>query len=1010
MKTLKIFAFICMFHLVHPMKESMVKLKDNGYEDIVIAISPNIHENLQIIERIKSMLSDASTYMLHSTKNRVFIRKVKIVIPKTWSTNSQYGRPKTESFDGADVIIADPFYQGDEPYTLQYGGCGEKGKYIHFTPNFLLNDTLLHIYGPRGRLFVHEWAHLRWGVFDEYNFEQPYYLSTEGKVEATRCSLGINGMNKMLVPGTNDQVVDCQYSPETGLYDHNCMFIPYLNSPAKESIMYAQGLSHVKEFCDKDSHNSEAPNQQNKQCNQQSTWEVIMKSPDMTSTTPLTSTNIPPPVISLLQFKDRVVTLVLDISGSMNGYNRMDRMYQASEMYIMQIIETDSHLGIVVFSSAANIKSELVKITNKRQREHLKLLLPTASLGGTNICSGIQAGLQVNGRLDGSTHGTEIILLTDGEDSRISSCFPEVEASGVIIHTIALGTKADKALEQLATMTDGIKLYASDKVDANGLIAAFSGLVSSNGDVTQQSVQIESVTIPVNPGDCLDGIVIIDSTVGNDTFFLVTWDAGSPSITLTDPNGQVYGKSKFVSDPFSKSARLTIPGTAERGTWTYSICNTKTVKQVLGLTVNSRAADRNEPPIVAEAYMKEVSGIHGSPVVLYAIVTKGFSPILGASVIAEIGAEDGQIHKLDLLDNGAGADILRNDGIYSKFFIAYGKNGRYSLRVHIETTKNESKLGAQKNRAFYMPGFVENGDIKLKPPRPNIESYNVEHFSRKVSGDTFIISNVPSGTPSDRFEPYQITDLDAVIQGTQITLSWTATGDDLDQGNATGYDLRMSLSSQELLHHFVNTTAVNISNITPKPAGSKEIFTFTPEDIALTNGTIIYFALVAFDEINQQSKVSNLARVELFVPPSPEPKALKPLPDIYQPYQITDLDAVIQGTQITLTWTATVTRYDLRMSLSFEELLNNFMKATALNIPSTAPKPGGSKEMFTFTPENITLNNGTTIYFALVTFDAINQGLLNSNIARVTFFVPPSPKKSYFKSRIKSLLDSPFDF
>ncbi|CAH2311865.1 epithelial chloride channel -like [Pelobates cultripes] len=896
------------------------------------------------------------------------------------------------------------------------------------------------------------------------------------------CSLGINGMNKMLVPGTNDQVVDCRYSPETGLYDHNCMFIPYLNSPAKESIMYAQGLSHVKEFCDKDSHNSEAPNQQNKHCNQQSTWEVIMKSPDMMSTTPLTSTNIPPPVISLLQFKDRVVTLVLDISGSMYGYNRMDRMYQASEMYIMQIIETDSHLGIVVFSSAANIKSELVKITDKRQREHLKSLLPTASLGGTNICSGIQAGLQVNGRLDGSTHGTEIILLTDGEDSRISSCFPEVEASGVIIHTIALGTKADKALEQLATMTekskdictmfkknkkqgddaiipgwedepyaliasewacstvicdykcvksemptnilacleeipkdkwqkrDGIKLYASDKVDANGLIAAFSGLVSSNGDVTQQSVQIESVTIPVKPGDCLDGIVIIDSTVGNDTFFLVTWDAGSPSITLTDPNGHVYGKSTFVSDPFSKSARLTIPGTAERGSWTYSICNTKTVKQVLGLTVNSRAADRNEPPIVAEAYMKEVSGIHGSPVVLYAIVTKGFSPILGASVIAEIGAEDGQIHKLDLLDNGAGADILRNDGIYSKFFIAYGKNGRYSLRVHIETTKNESKLGAQKNRAFYMPGFVENGDIKLKPPRPNIESYNVEHFSRKVSGDTFIISNVPSGTPSDRFEPYQITDLDAVIQGTKITLSWTATGDDLDQGNATGYDLRMSLSSQELLHHFVNTTAINISNITPKPAGSKEIFTFTPENISLTNGTIIYFALVAFDEINQQSKISNLARVELFVPPSPEPKAIKPLPDIYQPYQITDLDAVIQGTQITLTWTATVTRYDLRMSLSFEELLNNFMKATALNIPSTAPKPGGSKEMFTFTPENITLNNGTTIYFALVTFDDINQGLLNSNIARVTFFVPPSPKKSYFKSRMKSLLDSPFDF
>lgn len=36
-----------------------------------------------------------------------------------------------------------------------------------------------------GRVFVHEWAHLRWGVFNEYNNDQKFYLSN-GKNKAVR--------------------------------------------------------------------------------------------------------------------------------------------------------------------------------------------------------------------------------------------------------------------------------------------------------------------------------------------------------------------------------------------------------------------------------------------------------------------------------------------------------------------------------------------------------------------------------------------------------------------------------------------------------------------------------------------------------------------------------------------------------------------------------------------------------------------------------------------------------
>lgn len=52
-----------------------------------------------------------------------------------------------------------------------------------------------------------------------------------------------------------------------------------------------------------------------------------------------------------------------------------------------------------------------------------------------------------------STSGSEIILLTDGEDDQISSCFVEVKQSGAVIHTIALGPSAAKELETLSNMT-----------------------------------------------------------------------------------------------------------------------------------------------------------------------------------------------------------------------------------------------------------------------------------------------------------------------------------------------------------------------------------------------------------------------------------------------------------------------------------------------------------------------------------------------------------------------------
>ncbi|XP_077497497.1 calcium-activated chloride channel regulator family member 3-like [Amblyomma americanum] len=52
---------------------------------------------------------------------------------------------------------------GDKPFTEQVHLCGQPGNFIHLTPRFLAT-----VNQPAAYVFVHEWAHFRYGVFDEY--------------------------------------------------------------------------------------------------------------------------------------------------------------------------------------------------------------------------------------------------------------------------------------------------------------------------------------------------------------------------------------------------------------------------------------------------------------------------------------------------------------------------------------------------------------------------------------------------------------------------------------------------------------------------------------------------------------------------------------------------------------------------------------------------------------------------------------------------------------------------
>ncbi|KAM9688239.1 LOW QUALITY PROTEIN: calcium-activated chloride channel regulator 1-like [Trichechus inunguis] len=698
-----------------------------------------------------------------------------------------------------------------------------------------------------------------------------------------KCSGAITGKNLVRkCQGGSCITKTCRPDRVTGQYEEECEFIPDKQQTEEASIRFAQSMDSVVEFCTEQNHNKEAPNMQNQKCNLRSTWEVIRDSEDYKKTTPM-NTQPPEPTFSLLQIGQRIVYLVLDKSGSMLTGDRLNRLKQAGQLFLLQTVEQGSWVGMVAFDSAAYVKSELIQIRSSTDRDVLIRSLPTAASGGTSICSGLRLAFTVI-KKKYPTDGSEIVLLTDGEDNTISGCFNEVRQSGAIIHTVNLGPSAAAELEKLSEMTGGLQTYASDPVQNNGLIDAFGALSSGNGALSQHSVQLESKGTLQN-SQWMNGTVIVDSTVGNDTLFLITWTKQTPQILLWDPSGKK--QDGFLVDAQTKMAYLQIPGTAKVGIWHYSL---QASSQTLTLTVTSRPSSATLPPVTVTSKMNKDTGKFPSPMIVYANIRQGAVPIVRANVTALTESANGKTINLELLDNGAGADATKNDGVYSRYFTAYDANGRYGLKVWALGGINAARQTVipQQNGAVYIRGWIENGEVKWNPPRPENNKNDLQGkqvcFSRTSSGGSFVASSVPVAPIPDLFPPCQITDLKAEIQGDKlINLTWTAPGDDYDHGRAHKYIIRISTSILDLRDKFDSSLQVNTTDLIPKDANSEEVFVFKPENIAFENGTDLFLAVQAVDKVNLKSEISNIARVSLFIPPQAPPETPRPsvpCPDI----------------------------------------------------------------------------------------------------------------------------------
>jgi len=125
--------------------------------------------------------------------------------------------------------------------------------------------------------------------------------------------------------------------------------------------------------------------------------------------------------------------------------------------------------------------------------------------------------------------------------------------------------------------------------------------------------------------------------------------------------------------------------------------------------------------------------------------------------------------------------------------------------------------------------------------------------------------------PPDTIPPTDVTNLTAVNPTeNSITLTWTAPGDDSNNGTATQYDIRYAIFNI----NDTNWSSANTTQAPPAPhiAGYSENFTIS----ALSANTTYYFALKTRDEIPNWSELSNVASATTAPtqpqqPPQPQP-------------------------------------------------------------------------------------------------------------------------------------------
>jgi len=260
------------------------------------------------------------------------------------------------------------------------------------------------------------------------------------------------------------------------------------------------------------------------------------------------------------------VRLLIDISGSMKQSDPENLRAPALDL-IVRLLPEGSRAGVWIFGEDVELLVEH-RVIDDAWRIAAQRAVANIDNSGlrTNIPGALKAVTYDLGGMDGS-YRTSIVLLTDGKvdvsdspmvnasaaKSLLDTLAPELGATGIPVHTIALSDEADwDFLRSLAEQTNGI----AEKAESAGELT----------EIFLQSLEMVAPTARVPIGD--NGFQIDDSV--SEFTVLVFLEDGEATLALIDPSGQRYQAGMVNEDVEwfrNRKFALVTVSTPQSGTW-----------------------------------------------------------------------------------------------------------------------------------------------------------------------------------------------------------------------------------------------------------------------------------------------------------------------------------------------------------------------------------------------------------------------------------------------------------
>lgn len=875
--------------LVNVTTGSFVRLQDNGYSGLVLAIDDRVSVDrcVSLISNIKDLLNSASSFLYSATNQRTYFRDVTILVPKSWPrscTGSQSADYATvENFLSADFRVgrSHPLH-GDAAWTFQWGLCGRPGKYIHIPEKFIL-PTLRHVRLDQARSIVHEWAKYRWGVFDERGYPSDplyptFHRSSLLQWTPTVCS---------------NRPVAGVVSP-TGCKpgDGDCTFVPFQNgsnSAVISSLMSIKQLPQIRKFCDSTNHVNDSPTKQNLLCAGRSVWDVMQHHNDF-----FNGNNPPSPnaSVSPVQFRfvkasaDRLF-LMLESTDTMRRQERWDYLVNSVRKLISWDVPTGTLLGIGHFGRRFRADRNVTAVPELLQgRVELANLPPIADAvveEQKSWTAAVDGALQA---LGSHAPGATLVMVTGNQrnsgrkPSRIDIDYMIAALKQRRTRLVVIFYPNETpGLSEVALSTGGESIVVPDAwLGSQTSISVFRALADTYLHVLMKYSTMRSQLRTLledrefrGDGHRARGSFMIDPSLGGNTTFSVLYHGRNDIgyVKLRPPGGRM---TQVYMHPDSTNHLQYTRVQPTPGRWEYEIDNLAASHNSIFVQVVSSPTSSTRDTIRVQMWTNALDSgtlnATDSPLILYTSVMHGDSPVVDAEVYAVVSRQDGSRVRVRLVDNGLGVpDLTYGDGVYSRYFTSFGSSSSGSERLHLRV-----EIGGVRARML-INTRSRSARSALAPISPccgstigpHVQSVQISDLRRKASaGDLAVVGIPPPGR--DIYPPSRITDLRAEINSTlrTVTFRWTAAGDDFDMPDTkvSRYEVRFSDDRNVLMKNFSKATSVPHWT-QPRPAGEPSVAVI---DFNMFN-TLLYFAIRGVDEAGNKAPVSNI--VTVVVPPPP---------------------------------------------------------------------------------------------------------------------------------------------